>query len=586
MDSYLKSENFEWVLSLNADVYINPGNETLPNKDNQFKLRMVDSSEKYTFPNKDFCFFKDFPHYHSVYPIINTAPNLECSCTLLRLTQFATYYKNPEEIKTPSVRRCLSDPNIDNLVENCNFRERIGECDKCIFHPVTLNLNCSDVVDFESLNIFRATAIKSFSVRSKNKVVFQGNLNLDGQERKFQDNYEIYLENFSGFLFTHNPFLTIAKKGSLLRFKEGNFDFLLNSNQPLASTCLFMSSLDNRPLLSDFDVVRLEKDVNTSLVQCPLIFQNANIKRFILNSQSETNKLTFRPLLPTIDYNVTQLNSNVESFEIYNSELKYLDSSLLNRYVFKDMKQFTFMSLTSNVNLEDNLFQLFKSLREFNFAVPNLELYLRNQDLKWTRSLNADVQVDLQNKTEIESAENQQRQFKLNIINIAGSYGFPDKDFCLFKDFPHDQLVFPIINTASNLECTCSLLWLIQYSPYYNNQSEIQTQSVKNCLTDPNLEQMIQDCNFLDRITECNKCSFNVNNSYLDCNDVQNLNSLNIFQADKVKSLRIRPLDRIFFDENLNLEGIIFFIFTSVTIKLVSYKKLKNLFIWSYSIRL
>ena len=562
LGSYLKRENFEWVLSLNSDVYINTDNitqlEDPSNKEKQFKLVMNDASEKYTFPNKDFCFFKDFPHYKSVFPIIKSAPNLECSCSLLRLTQFAAFYKDTEEIKTPSVRNCLSRPDFNDLVKNCDFKQRIAECDKCSFNPVSLFLNCTDVENFESLNTFLADAIKTLRVRSKNKIIFEGNLNFDGQESKFQENYDIYLENFNGFIFTYNPFLAIERKASVLRLKEGNFDFYLNGNQPLSSACIFSSSLDNRPLLSDFDIVRLESDVNTSVIQCPLIFQNANIKRFILNSQSEQNKLTFRPLLPTFpnsENDVSKLNSRIESFEIYNSELKYLDSSLLNRYIFKDMKSFTYVSLTSNVNLENTLFGSFKSLKEFKFFVPNLELYLRNQDLKWSLLLNSDVKVDLENEAELQSIENQQKQFKLNVIDSAGNYKFPEKDFCIFKDFPHDQLVFPIINTTPNLACTCSLLWVIQYSPYYKNQAEIQTPSVKECLNDANFQQMVDACNFEERINECNKCSFNETNSLLDCNNVQDLSGLNIFQADRVKKLRIRPRDKIIFDDKLNLEG-------------------------------
>jgi hypothetical protein len=567
VDDYIKYESFDWILSLNPNVFINPENESQlldeASKDKQFKLKMTDTSEKYAFPERDYCLYNDFPHYKLIYPIINVAPDLECTCSLLRLTQYAAYYKDQNEIKTYSTRKCLSNPNFSNLVKQCNFAAKALECDLCSFYPFPdLTLDCNDVTDLESLNFFKASAIKTLKIRPKNRVIFDGNLNTNGQERKFLDNYEIYLENFEGFRFSTSLLNSIGKKPYLLRIKDSNFNFYLNGNNTLSSPCIFNSPLDNRPLLSDFEIVRLEKDVDTSLIQCPLMFQNANMKRFILNSQSETNKLIFRPLLssfPNSENTVEQLNSRIESFEIYNSELKYFDSQILNRYIFKDIKSLTYLSLISNINFQDDLFVPFKSLKELNFYVPNLELYLRNQDLMWSLSLNSDVKVDLKNKTQLESDESKNNQFKLNVVDIGGSYLFPEKDFCLFTDFPHSQSVFPIINTVSNLSCTCSLLWVIQYAPYYKNQSEIRTNSVRNCLDDPDFDQNIINCDFEQKINECQKCTFDASQAFLNCENVQNLESLNIFQADSVKTLRIRPKDKILFDENLNLEGILFY---------------------------
>ena len=61
-----------------------------------------------------------------------------------------------------------------------------------------------------------------------------------------------------------------------------------------------------------------------------------------------------------------------------------------------------------------------------------------------------------------------------------------------------------------------------------------------------------------------NKCSFNETNSLLDCNNVQDLSGLNIFQADRVKKLRIRPRDKIIFDDKWHLK---------------SYREIKNCYL-------
>ena len=315
------------------------------------------------------------------------------------------------------------------------------------------------------------------------------------------------MENFKGFSFNTNPFSSVRKNASLLRLRDCDFDFILNAQQPLSSLCIFNSPLNSTPLLSTFDVVNLDDDVNTSRIQCPLIFQNANIKQLIFtNNLTDENKLTFRPLLPspTTENNISSLNSRIESLEIYKANFRYLDSSFLNPYIFKDLKSFTFLSYISTVNIQESLFEPFKSLKEFKFFVPSLESYIRKQNLSWALSLNSDVNIDLKNQTQIENPLNQELQFKLVITDLEGTYKFADDDFCLFANFPHSQLVFPIINTTPDLDCTCSLIWLLQYSSYYKNEAEMNTSAVRNCFSNQSdFMQLYNECNFDQRIKQC-----------------------------------------------------------------------------------
>ena len=46
-------------------------------------------------------------------------------------------------------------------------------------------------------------------------------------------------------------------------------------------------------------------------------------------------------------------------------------------------------------------------------------------------------------------------------------YTYPEEDFCLFKDFPHTQLVFPIIDSLHIHVCTCTLSWIVKYADMY-----------------------------------------------------------------------------------------------------------------------
>jgi hypothetical protein len=351
------------------------------------------------------------------------------------------------------------------------------------------------------LDIFQAQSIKKLRIKPEDRIRFDNSLNLLGNDKKFQDNYEIYLENFDGFDFNTNPFNDLVKKrGGLLDISNIDFDFFLNSDASLTQNCIFQSELSFRPLFSSFDTIYIENDVTFRDRVCPLAFQNANIKKLVLNRQRPAERLMFTVLNSGLN-KPEELNSKVEQFEVYNSEIRVLDLSLLNQYVFKDLVRLTVASANSLMRIQADLFSYFKSLKEFSLKVGFLKTYLANQDLEWTYSLNDDVAVDLSNVTQL---ADQSKQFKLAMTDLASEYTFPDEDFCLVKDYPHFKLIFPVLNSKPDLECSCTLAFLLQYAKYYKDMREINTPSVRKCLSDPaSFEQIVKSCDFEKRIKDC-----------------------------------------------------------------------------------
>jgi hypothetical protein len=91
------------------------------------------------------------------------------------------------------------------------------------------------------------------------------------------------------------------------------------------------------------------------------------------------------------------------------------------------------------------------------------------------------------------------------LLDLAQKFDFAEKDICLFKDFPHDQLVFPIISTTSSIECTCTVLWLIKYRKYALNADTtdlINEDSVSKCL-DENFEMTLKKCDIPTKLSNC-----------------------------------------------------------------------------------
>ena len=55
-------------------------------------------------------------------------------------------------------------------------------------------------------------------------------------------------------------------------------------------------------------------------------------------------------------------------------------------------------------------------------------------------------------------------------VSFDPIYEYPDEDVCLFKEFPHEHLVLPLIVSGKQLNCTCTLMWLQLNSHIYEGK--------------------------------------------------------------------------------------------------------------------
>ena len=146
-------------------------------------------------------------------------------------------------------------------------------------------------------------------------------------------------------------------------------------------------------------------------------------------------------------------------------ELSYetLSSSLLNERLFANMNTLIIVGILNSIH--DNLFQRFAKLKVLMLKINNLNDFFHN-DHKWLASLNSNVQVRLNNKKDVHAQILQRKYFIFNILSskvfesFLNVYEYPDEDLCLFKQFPHEHLVFPFIYPEVELACTCTLKWI------------------------------------------------------------------------------------------------------------------------------
>ena len=242
----------------------------------------------------------------------------------------------------------------------------------------------------------------------------------------------------------------------------------------------------------------LENTQFSSNPYCQFFFNRAKLDYFKVSNLNSTNKLEFfdNSLINLRD----DFTSTVSEFVIEESDFE-LNSYLLDKFVFKNL--YIFRILNSYLrDVQTDLFKSFSYLKLFEIRIFNFEEFIttNSNNNTWISNLNTNVSVDLTNQIDFDNNKEYKMIFYLTDLNET--YLYPEEDFCFFKDFPHARLVVPKINTKTDLECTCTLLFLLQYKSLYQEGSlnDLDTSSVNKCLNDPNFDQLVLNCDFEWRI--------------------------------------------------------------------------------------
>lgn len=236
---------------------------------------------------------------------------------------------------------------------------------------------------------------------------------------------------------------------------------------------------------------------------CPYVFSHAKFFYFEIHNLNFKNK--FRML------NVTNFMSiGTKVFRIVNSVIKW-DTNILG-YTLEN-------SLISLEILNSTLydFNLLRGqlIRSIVLNLLNMGEFFNNSKISWLYKLNFNYAIDLNDCYRITHNYKYSSKFVDLILN-SSDYFYGDEDFCLFKNFPHQNLIFPVIISPTNLACTCTLTWLIlnwklrqilntNESHYYNKMS-MRTASMTDCFQ--NFDYHFKRCNFEQRLSDCG-VSFN-----------------------------------------------------------------------------
>ena len=430
--------------------------------------------------------------------------------------------------------------NCEYLPNNCKFEETLDE-----YKYRDEIFVCNDLTsfDFDSEAVKRCKKNKNSYTKvyfrlSTDKILdrsfefssIDNFLNKINTIKRFDNQYETKLKGINGFdIYIQTSLNQSHKSWPLLIFLNARFEFYYKNK--LISSCEDFTSMNLTEPKSVFQLGTKTRQVNYNFDNtrfpdsvCPYLFNNI-----------QSNSMDFKRMIKTFykssylkfssNNKSEPLNSYVNTLYFSKIEKLDLDSNLLNEKVFKDI---SYLSLDGEMNsIEEGIFKSFTKLRSIYFQ--DLEFFenLIHKGTRWISSINHGLHVNLSNRTQLELNINRisiiyvQIMFQNSKINEFMTVLVRDEDFCLFIDFPFDQMVLLLIyemtHTLQNLSCT--LVWLVKdYHLYYkqyirSNSTRIGSlnylnKTYLNIFQKGNWTEMIEKCDFRKRLENCDRKRF------------------------------------------------------------------------------
>jgi hypothetical protein len=240
----------------------------------------------------------------------------------------------------------------------------------------------------------------------------------------------------------------------------------------------------------------------------------------------------------------------------------------INIQVFKNM---IVLVNAGNIELiQSDLFMHFKKIRYLSLNIQNMKQFLQSSGgVKWLKSLSALDNQRIPNKKVIVLEFTQISSF-FNMI-----YSFPDADLCLYRDFPHENAIYPILNLGETFECSCTILWLLKDDELFFGKNTRQqmlhlianypqlnyTFTTRDCLSLKSIE-----CRFEQRLNNCAEIK----------NNTQKWNDIFVGDLGAIHGFRtLQYIIQVYFSPLFSVLGIVtnFIVFFTI-----SKKKNKTVF--------
>ena len=260
-----------------------------------------------------------------------------------------------------------------------------------------------------------------------------------------------------------------SKSNIVLGIYYSKLDAYSNGERISSTECNLNTYNNSNNFFNSVGLLKLTQ-VRYPLYLCPFLFGDSKLIQIIFeditNSFLTKNRLNFNEVN----------RSDITMKHLIAAELKlvyeHLTSANFNRALFKRVKILTLSGVLTSI--QRDLFEEFHFLKYISFQIENFRQFFHESQNKWMNHLNLNVNLNL---TDLKSLKADHKmimlkfQYLKNFVSFTPIYDYPNEDICLFKDFPHERQVYPVIIPGRRLACTCTLVWLQKY--YYLYKSEI-----------------------------------------------------------------------------------------------------------------
>lgn len=164
----------------------------------------------------------------------------------------------------------------------------------------------------------------------------------------------------------------------------------------------------------------------------------------------------------------------------------------LNADFFKAVRRLSLGPLSDLKRIEADTFKLLPNVKSLLIPSTGLKEVLgENND--WLGFLNYDQQpIFWEHSFPLNLVGIQKQIFKLIITHEgpdSDTWPFAaDRDICLFKNFPHEKLVFPfLVPSSTKFKCSCTIYWLYKNLAKYQQVFNLNQNVMPiHCFSDPN----------------------------------------------------------------------------------------------------
>lgn len=229
-------------------------------------------------------------------------------------------------------------------------------------------------------------------------------------------------------------------------------------------------------------------------------FTNTSIRRFFLDFVLNDDLLAD---LTESSFSNT-LIPYFHELEIYSMFNVALNDRLINKHAMRFTCVLSVLGILRSI--DDDLFIPFKYMKKIDLFLDNLsEFYHSSYDLKWIRSLNPNVYLDLDRLDHLNDSDYLRKEsLRVGVRDRNSYYKYPNEDICLFRHLNHSRLAFlaPIqldttpfknvlVDTCTQLHMTKHLHLMKNFSDDYNN---LMIHEHKNETAKCNLDEMLSLC--------------------------------------------------------------------------------------------